>query len=196
MRVLDREGPDVSLAGIAAEANVAKPRLYRHFADKADIIAAVGDRLGDEVWRRLTAALDPDDAPVVMVRRGLAAFLAVVDEHPNAFLSLIATGGQANGQAERLLDAGTRIAGVISTVLVRQLEPAGVDTAGAEPWGHALAGAVGGATTWWLEHRSIGKEALIGYLEMVVRGALEGILSTSGISLDLERPVRSQIDHY
>ena len=48
--------PQVSLQEIAAEAGTAKPKIYRHFNDKADLFQAIGKRLRD----MLVAAIFPD----------------------------------------------------------------------------------------------------------------------------------------
>jgi AcrR family transcriptional regulator len=188
LRALEKHGPDVAIAQIAAEAGVAKPRLYRHFADKADLFNAVRDRLSTLLWQRLTAALDPEDAPAYLVRHGLDAFLSVVDEYPNVFRLLVHPGAAS----ERVLEDGQKIADVLAALIAGQLATLGTDTEGAEPWGHALAGAVGGATHWWLEHRSISKQALIEHLSTVILGSLERIAREAGVVVDLELPIKSQ----
>lgn len=194
LRALDKYGPDVAVAQIAAEAGVAKPRLYRHFDDKADLFVAVQDRISTILWERLTAALDPDDAPTRLVRRGLDAFLSVVDEHPNAFRLLLhpastAAGGEAT---RRALEDSKKIGDVLAALIAGQLRVLNVAAEGAEPWGHALAGAVGGATHWWLEHRAISKRALIDHLGTVILGSLEAIAKRAGVVVDLDQPIKSQ----
>jgi AcrR family transcriptional regulator len=188
LRALDKHGPDVAVAQIAAEAGVAKPRLYRHFDDKADLIGAVQDRISTLLWERLTTALDPDSAPAYLVRHGLDAFLSVVDEYPNVFRMLINPG---SGSA-RVLEDSKKIADVLAALISGQLRTMGVAAEGAEPWGHALNGAVAGATYWWLEQRTISKETLIGYLSTVILGSLERIAREAGVEIDLEQPIGSQ----
>ena len=188
LRALEKYGPDVAVAQIAAEARVAKPRLYRHFDDKADLFSAVQDRISAVLWERLTAALDPDDAPAHLVRHGLDAFLSVVDQYPNAFRMLLHPGSAS----ERVLEDSKKIADVLAALISGQLRTLGVDADGAEPWGHALNGAVAGATHWWLEHRTISKEALIGHLSTVILGSLERIAREAGVVIDLELPIKSQ----
>jgi AcrR family transcriptional regulator len=193
LRALDKYGPDVAVAQIAAEAGVAKPRLYRHFDDKADLFSAVQDRVSTVLWDRLTAALDPEDAPASLVRHGLDAFLSVVDEYPNAFRLLLQPGSPAGTEAtKRVLEDSRKIGDVLAALIAGQLTVLGVPTDGAEPWGHALAGAVAGATYWWLEHRSIGKAALIDHLSTVILGSLEAIAKQAGVTIDLDRPIKSQ----
>ncbi|MEV1243105.1 TetR/AcrR family transcriptional regulator [Nonomuraea sp. NPDC050022] len=43
-RVILREGPEASMAAIAAEAGITKPILYRHFGDKSGLYEALADR--------------------------------------------------------------------------------------------------------------------------------------------------------
>lgn len=188
LRALEKYGPDVAVAQIAAEARVAKPRLYRHFDDKADLFSAVQDRISAVLWERLTAVLDPDDAPARLVRHGLEAFLSVVDQYPTAFSMLL----QPGSTSQRVLEDSKKIADVLAALIAGQLRTLGVDAEGAEPWGHALNGAVAGATHWWLEHRTISKEALIGHLSTVILGSLERIAREAGVVIDLELPIKSQ----
>jgi AcrR family transcriptional regulator len=188
LRALEKHGPDVAIAQVAAEARVAKPRLYRHFEDKADLLGAVQDRISTVLWQRLSAALDPDDAPAHLVRHGLEAFLGVVDEYPNAFRLLM----NPSSGSPKMLEDSRKIADVLAALIAGQLATIGASTEGAEPWGHALAGAVGGATQWWLEHRAITKEALIEHLSTVILGSLEAIAKSAGVVVDLDQPIKSQ----
>lgn len=193
LRALAKHGPNVNVADIAAAAGVAKPKLYRHFDDKADLINAVQDRLSKAVWQRLTTALDPRDAPTHLVRRGLDAYLGVVDEHPNAFRLLLRPGPQVGVEtSERVFEEGRRLADVLGALITGQLELLEVDTEVAEPAAHALAGAVGATTLWWLEHRSISKEALIGHLSTIILGALDAVVRSAGVVIDLDKPISSQ----
>jgi AcrR family transcriptional regulator len=188
LRALEKHGPTVAVAQIAAEAGVAKPRLYRHFDDKSDLLDAVRDRVSAILWQRLTAALDPDDAPAHLIRHGLDAFLGVVDEYPNTFRLM----AQPGAPVQRVLEDGRKLANVLAGLIAGQLSALGVDTSGAEPWGHSLAGAVGGAAHWWLDHRTITKEELINHLCTVILGSLEGIAKAAGVTFDLDRPIRAQ----
>lgn len=193
LRALEKHGPDVNIAQIAAEAGVAKPRLYRHFEDKADLMSGVQQYISQLLWERLSAALDPTDAPRHLVRTSLDAFLAVVDEHPNAFrLMLLPTSAMSPATAERVLEDGRKIGDVLSSLIAGQLRTLGADVASAEPLGHALAGAVGASTLWWLEHRSISKDELIEHLSTVILGALEAILRSAGVPVDVDEPLTAQ----
>ena len=45
MTAFERHGPDANLQQIAQVAGMPKPKIYRHFDDKADLITAVGQRM-------------------------------------------------------------------------------------------------------------------------------------------------------
>jgi AcrR family transcriptional regulator len=79
-RAIDRRGPEVSLQEIAAEAGTAKPKIYRHFNDKADLFGAIGKRLRD----MLIAAIFPNidfavDSTREVVRRSVAEYVNLVE---------------------------------------------------------------------------------------------------------------------
>src|ERR1700744_447257 len=57
-RAIDRLGPNVSVREIAEEAGTAKPKIYRHFADKSDMFAEIGERMRDMLWAAIIPSID------------------------------------------------------------------------------------------------------------------------------------------
>lgn len=110
-RALAKHGPEASMDEIAAEAGTVKPKLYRHFAAKSDLAGAVSERMGEILWQRLLPTMNLRDAPRVTIRRGLEAYVNVVDEYPNVFKFLMRT------DSEPLMESGKEIVGVIANVL-------------------------------------------------------------------------------
>ncbi|MGI9123258.1 MAG: TetR/AcrR family transcriptional regulator, partial [Mycobacterium sp.] len=83
-RAIDRGGPQVSLNEIAAEAGTAKPKIYRHFNDKADLFHAIGRRLREMLVAAIFSDLDvAANSTREVVRHAVAAYVTLVDEHPN-----------------------------------------------------------------------------------------------------------------
>ncbi len=182
LRALTKYGPDASMADIAAEAGAAKPKLYRHFADKAALLDAVGEHIAATLWQRLSAALDPRAPVTDLITTGLHAYLDLVDEYPDA-CRLLFTSAPA-------LTEGRRIAGALAALFADLLRALHLDTDTAEPGGAVLAGALGAATLWWLESgRAMPKQALIDYLATVVWGATDAILRKAGVAIDPDRPI-------
>lgn len=182
LRALAKYGPEVSMAEIAAEAGAAKPKLYRHFADKAALLDAVAEHLAAILWQRLGMALTPTTSVANLITDGLHAYLDLVDEYPEAFRLLFTTGP--------VLVEGRRIAGALSGLCANLLRTLDLDPETAEPGGAVLAGALGAATLWWLESgRAMPKQALIDYLATVVWGATDAILRKAGVTIDPDQPV-------
>jgi AcrR family transcriptional regulator len=176
------------MADIAAEAGAAKPKLYRHFADKADLLDAVGARIAAILWERLSVALDPHAPVNDLITDGLDAFLGLVDEYPDAFVLLFNSGPA--------LTEGRRIASALGALFADVLRTLDLDTDTAEPGGAVLAGTLGAATLWWLESgRAMPKHTLIDYLATVVWGATDAILRKAGVTIDPDRPIDMRRTH-
>ena len=75
---MDKCGPDVSLQQIAVEAGTAKPKIYRHFNDKADLFHAIAERLRDLLWASIFPNIDfAADSTREVVGRAVAEYVAL-----------------------------------------------------------------------------------------------------------------------
>ncbi|HEX8802726.1 MAG TPA: TetR/AcrR family transcriptional regulator [Acidimicrobiales bacterium] len=84
IRVIRRQGDRVAMEGIAAEAGISRPILYRHFGDVTGLYAAVADRF----CRELVARLRPDGEPRsgrALLHRQISTYLAFVADDPNVY---------------------------------------------------------------------------------------------------------------
>lgn len=71
-RAIDRLGPELSVRQIAEEAGTAKPKIYRHFTDKSDLLEAIGMRLRDMLWAAIFPSLDlATDSAREVIRRSV-----------------------------------------------------------------------------------------------------------------------------
>jgi AcrR family transcriptional regulator len=177
-RALAEHGPDASMDDIAAVAGVAKPKIYRHFADKADLYGAVSERMGEILWQRLLPTLNlRDDPPRVTIERGLEAYVSTVDEYPNVFRFLM------RSQYIELMENGKEIAGVIASMLKEYLRSLDLDDEVAEPSAYAVVGAVGASTEWWMRTRTMSREAFVAHLATMTWGSLDATLRAQGVVL-------------
>ena len=71
IRVIRREGDTVAMEGIAGEAGISRPILYRHF--------------GDELAARLLRSASEGDQGRELLRRQASIFFAFVAEEPNLY---------------------------------------------------------------------------------------------------------------
>jgi AcrR family transcriptional regulator len=175
---LAKHGPDASMADIAAEAGVAKPKLYRHFEDKADLFGAVSDRMAEILWQRLLPSLNlRDDPPKVTIQRGLEAYVSTVDEYPNVFRFLMRSAAvERSWESDPLMESGKEIAAVIASVLKEYLRSLDLGVEVAEPSAYAVVGAVGASTEWWMRTRTMSREAFVAHLATMTWGALDATL--------------------
>ena len=179
---IDAHGPTATIGDIAAAAGVSKPVLYRYFADKADLHAAVGTWGAQLVLGRLLPALVADGPLEERVRRGSDAYLTTIAEHPNVFLLLVRH--RVSGDADPLADGKAAIAAAIARVLGDTLRGLGLDAGGAEPWAHGVVGLGLATGEWWLSRQTMSQEAVCAYLGDFVWHAFEGIARARGVVID------------
>jgi AcrR family transcriptional regulator len=190
MRALAEHGPDVGMDHIAAEAGVTKPVLYRHFADKADLFVALGHRGTEILFDRLIPALNNEEAPVPRIRKSLDAFFTTVEEHPHLYRLLLRK-NLANRPIEQDIVAEDKelIAQALSALLGDYLRAMSLDSGAAEPWAHGIVGMVQNVSEWWLDRKTMSREAVVEYLTQIIWSAIDGFTRSHGIALDANKPL-------
>lgn len=183
VRAIDQHGPDASIADIAAEAGVSKPVLYRYFADKDELHAAVGQWGADEVLTRMLPAVRSDEPVRDRVAAAVDAYLSTLEEHPQVFLLLVRHRG-----SDPLAGGKAAITAAFTRVLGDTLRGLGVDAAGAEPWAQGLVGLGLATGEWWLERETMSRAAVGRYLTAFVWHALEGAAGELGVPLSALDP--------
>lgn len=184
VRAIDALGPDVSIAEIAAEAGVSKPVLYRYFADKAELHAAVGAWGTDLVLERVVDAVLRPAPARDRVTAGVTAYLDTIAEHPQAFLLLT----RQQGGGDPLGPGKDLIAAKLARLLGDTLRELGGDTGAAEPWAHAVVGLGSSVGQWWLERRTLSRAAAAGHLSEFIWHALSGAAAEHGVQLSALDP--------
>lgn len=177
-RVIAAEGPDVSMSAVAAEIGLTKPVVYRSLGDKAELSAAVGqrvaDRLGEELRQALTGTGDLRD----VVAGAIDVFCRFVDEETNLYRFIVhgSLGTRHTGLSDKPLVS--RMGGELSDTLTIGLAQAGADVSLAPTWAYALLGAVFSATEHWLRHRHITRPELVDQLvDLILPGLTNARLS-------------------
>jgi AcrR family transcriptional regulator len=190
MRALAEHGPDVGMDHIAAEAGVTKPVLYRHFADKADLFVALGQRGTEILFDRLIPAMNNEEAPVPRIRKSLDAFFTTVEEHPNLYRVLVRRSfAKATVEQDIVAEDKELIANALAALLGDYLRSLDIDSGGAEPWGHGIVGMVQNVSEWWLERRTMNRDAVVEYLTTIIWSAIDGFTRTHGVVLDPNKPL-------
>ena len=145
-RSITANGPLVTMADIAAEADVSKPILYRTIGDKAALVTALSELLVDRInvaVRAATISAADGRSGFEMAVRG---YLAAVDTDRNIYL-FVNAGDQSTEQLRRLVD---RSAQQLLELFTAARTGAGLDRAAARTWAYAVIGAFQTVTTMWL----------------------------------------------
>ncbi len=195
IRVIDRDGPRPSMDDIAREAGITKPRLYRQFADKADLYTEIGDRMAGSVaagaGNDLTLMLQP---PRVALRRVLTGYADSIVQHPNVFRFL----GQAHltQQADSSvpqIDLGRAAARRVAGQAREIAESIPIDATGIDYLASAVVGVVVAITDLWLgdadPRHPDGTAEFVGQATEFVWGLIDGFLRRQGISADPDTPI-------
>jgi AcrR family transcriptional regulator len=82
--LLDEAGDEsaLTLRAVAARTGVTTPAVYRHFADKSALIAAVCMRVWEALGQAVREAIAAEDDPFQGLRRGAVAFMRFGLDHP------------------------------------------------------------------------------------------------------------------
>ncbi|HZQ28043.1 MAG TPA: TetR/AcrR family transcriptional regulator [Acidimicrobiales bacterium] len=170
-----RVGPDASMEQIAAEARVTKPIVYRFFRDKGDLYQAIAERYVGLVGDGIRAALATTDDPKALLKAGIDAYLGLVEQEPEIYRFLMTRAREYSTAAVAIENFIHQLGGELGGVLGEQLAAAGLDTGGAEVWGHAIVGMVNAASDWWVDRQVLSRRRLVHYLVDLLWGGFDGM---------------------
>jgi AcrR family transcriptional regulator len=178
---IDAHGPDVSMAQIAAAAGVSKPVLYRYFADKHELHAAVGQWGADEVLRRVVPAMLMEGPVRAKFAGAIDGYLSMIEEHHQLFVLLV----RHRHGGDPLADGKVKIISIISRFLSETLRGLDLDASGSEVWAQGIVGSGLAVGEWWLETRTMTREEVGGYLSSFAWHSLEGTARELGMPLSV-----------
>nr|WP_245614110.1 TetR family transcriptional regulator [Actinokineospora inagensis] len=190
LRALAEHGPDLGMEHVAAEAGVTKPVLYRHFTDKADLFVALGHRGTEILFERLIPAMNREEAPLPRIRKSLDAFFSIIEEYPNLYRLLVrSTFADRRLDNDIVAEDKEVIANALASLLGDYMRAYQIDSGGAEVWGHGIVGMVQNVGEWWLERRTMSRDAVVEYLTMTIWSAIDGTMRGYGVSIDPHKPL-------
>jgi AcrR family transcriptional regulator len=176
-----KHGPDVAMEDIAGEAGVSKPILYRYFQDKGDLYMAVSEHATQFLRSALLSGLQGEGDPREPLRLVIDTYLTFIEDEPELYRFVVRRSFPDRPvQRDPVTTNNELIARTLSAIFTDRLSKLGMDPGGAETWAHAGVGMVQAAGDWWLERRTLPREALRDYLLMMVWGALDGIVQAGG----------------
>jgi AcrR family transcriptional regulator len=173
-------GAGVGMEEIASQAGVSKPILYRHFTDRADLWLAVSRRVTDELLAAMSSELVVDRPPRDTIAAVVDTYLALIEEDTEVYRFIVRGSFADRGMSSDLVRAHMALmASEVARVLGDRLRDAGADSGGAEPWAHGIVGMVQAAADWWIDRRSMSRQALVSYLTAMISTGVEGLFGTA-----------------
>ncbi|MET0473041.1 MAG: TetR/AcrR family transcriptional regulator [Mycobacterium sp.] len=190
-RAIDRLGPELSLREIAEEAGTAKPKIYRHFADKSDLFQAIGERLRDMLWAAIIPSINVSTDPArEVIRRSVEQYVRLVDEHPNVCRFLIqGRFAEQSASTMRALNEGRDITLAMADMFNNELREMELDGAAIELSAFTTFGAAAAATEWWLgtdtdSPRRMPPEEFVVHMTTIMLSSIYGTCELLGIKID------------
>ncbi|HEX2285242.1 MAG TPA: TetR/AcrR family transcriptional regulator [Mycobacterium sp.] len=199
-RAIDRLGPNVSVREIAEEAGTAKPKIYRHFADKSDMFAEIGQRMRDMLWAAIIPSINVGtDSAREIVGRGVEHYVELVDQHPNVVRFLL-QGRFADQSAAAMttVNKGSEITLAIADMISTELEDLAPEPEAFELAAFAIFGTAASATDWWLgpdddTPRRMPADKFIAHMTTIMMGAINGTAELLGIKIDADQPIHTAV---
>jgi AcrR family transcriptional regulator len=143
-------GAGVGMDEVAARAGTSKTVVYRHFADRAALHAAVCARVAEILTDQIRAAMASAATPREQVAAGVEAYLRLIEQDPDVYRFVVHRPLVSQGPGDDpLADLVSLMGDDAAAVIGAQLTAA---PAAARTWGHAIVGLVRGAGDAWLAH--------------------------------------------
>jgi AcrR family transcriptional regulator len=170
-RVIQREGPEASMASIAAEAGISKPILYRHFGDKSGLYQALAERHTRKLIEMVRTEFRRPGGLRMRTRATIDVYLSMISDNLHLYRFLM---HRASAEDAAIHSAMSTVIRGLSQELAEVVLAEGelTDRARAAVWGHAVVGMVQTAGDWWLDHPEVPRETVVGSLTDLILGGL------------------------
>ncbi|MBA0124067.1 TetR/AcrR family transcriptional regulator [Haloechinothrix sp. YIM 98757] len=179
-------GPGVSIDQIAAQAGIARPRLYRHFDDVEDLRRAVARRAGRELFGAVTPVLsNPVGTPWSLIECSVEMFVTWLDGNADLYRYVKRSTGSSKSEADDVVtDIRGKLARWIGRILADYFAVFELDTRTADSIAFGLVGLVESATNRWMsEPAELTRDEFVATVARCVWGVIEHTLQGGGVRL-------------
>ncbi|HRK45896.1 MAG TPA: TetR/AcrR family transcriptional regulator, partial [Nocardioides sp.] len=192
-------GAEVHVRQIADRAGLSRTVVYRHFADRADLDAAVQARALELLRAELVPQLAFEGTPREIIRRIVSAYVGWASEHPSLHeFAQQNPPGPGAGQLERAVQ---QLAAQLEDLLNVGVELFHVqldedEVAALDPLVFGLVGGVFTATRRWLS-RPVQRPARDTFVELVTEAVwqqIAGLTHSRAVALDPDLPVERLLE--
>jgi AcrR family transcriptional regulator len=157
-------GAGVTMDQLARRGGVTKPILYRHFGDRDGLIAAIAERFATGLLAELDRTLSSESDRKALVESTVDAYLGFIEAEPHLYRFLVHQSLVHAPGPISMSPMVNEIARRVALVIGEELRADGSDTGAAVPWAYGIVGLVHQAGDWWLDERTMTRQALAGYL--------------------------------
>lgn len=193
MRAIDEHGPELSIDDVVKTAGIPRPKLYRFFGDKVELLAAVSGRVQELIVDRVTPHLNPAVPGREAVRTVLAAYIDLVAERPNLFRFIVSAHVVTAFGAARLIEDGRPLSDTVADFFSGVLRLHGADGEHTQFAVDAMLGAIGLGVLRWLNEPVIPAKELADQLTSFTWGALSATAESRGLTLDPDAPLLPEL---
>jgi AcrR family transcriptional regulator len=192
-------GAEVHVQQIADRAGLSRTVVYRHFADRADLDAAVQGRALELLRIQLVPALSFEGTPVEIIRRIVSAYVGWASEHPSLHeFAQHDPPGPGIGQMEQAIQ---QIAGQIEDLINVGVEVLRVrldedEVVALDPLVFGLVGGVFNATRRWLSlpEQQPTRDRFVELVTEAVWLQIAGMARARGVELSPDVPVETLLE--
>jgi AcrR family transcriptional regulator len=163
-----------SVEEIAATAQVSKPVVYEHFGGKEGLYAVVVDREIRRLLDAITASLQTDGRPRVLLEHAALALLDYIENSTDGFRILVRDSpvAQSHGTFASLI---SDVASQVEHLLGDEFRGRGLDPKTAPLYAQMLVGMVALTGQFWLDHRRPRKAEVAAHLVNLAWNGLSGL---------------------
>ncbi|MBL1078192.1 TetR/AcrR family transcriptional regulator [Nocardia sp. 2] len=194
IRAIDTHGPELSIDDVVKTAGIPRPKLYRFFGDKVELLAAVSGRVQQLIMERVTPHFDPAATAREAVHTALSAYIDLVAERPNLFRFIVSSHVITAFGAARLIEDGRPLSDTVADFLSGILRLRGADGEHTEYVTDALLGAIGLGVLRWLNNPVITAKELTEQLTAFAWGAISATAESRGLTLNPDQPLAALAD--
>src|SRR5918912_2375365 len=163
-----------SVEEIAATAQVSKPVVYEHFGGKEGLYAVVVDREIRTLLDAITASLNTDAPPRVLLENAALALLDYIEGSTDGFRILVRDSpvAQSTGTFASLI---SDVASQVEHLLADEFRARGLDAKAAPLYAQMLVGMVALTGQFWLDHRKPKEHDVAAHLVNLAWNGLSGL---------------------
>lgn len=153
IELIEAEGATVSLQAIGERAGLSRSVVYRHFADRRELDAAVQVHVLEQLWAELLPSVELRGSIRTTIERAVSVYVGWAVDHPRLHqLADYDTAADGQGPLQQGIDMiAARIAEVVVTAFnLAGVEISDADRAASDPLIYGLVGMIFGTVRRWV----------------------------------------------